>query len=163
MVAKLAKRFLSLWGASADLEPTYVPTSGLRSLAEAIPSRRLIRYDPTLEAHPQLLIEVMCHELAHVVAHEIYGPDVEPHGPEWASLVRAAGYEPTTHFRVPGQPLRPLDRKKQRVRYVHRCPVCHSTRSAAAPQTRWRCGPCQAAGLAGNLEIESVPIGTRTR
>src|SRR5262245_59875875 len=40
--------------------------------------------------------EVICHEAAHFVGWQRYGRTVRPHGPEWATLVQRAGFEPKT-------------------------------------------------------------------
>lgn len=45
-----------------------------------------------------LLLETLCHEAAHWMAFRRYGLGVEPHGPEWASYMRKAGFEPREHY-----------------------------------------------------------------
>lgn len=41
-----------------------------------------------------LLLETLCHEAAHWMAFRRYGLGIEPHGPEWESYMRRAGFEP---------------------------------------------------------------------
>jgi predicted SprT family Zn-dependent metalloprotease len=40
----------------------------------------------------RLFREILCHEAAHVVVWHESGPSARPHGPEWAALMRAAGF-----------------------------------------------------------------------
>ncbi len=46
---------------------------------------------PASDVRSSLLEEVLCHELAHVAVHRLYGPRAKPHGPEWKSLLVKAG------------------------------------------------------------------------
>jgi SprT protein len=103
------------------------------------------------------LLETFCHEVAHVAVYQLHGSAVRPHGPEWAALVRAAGYEP--HTRVTRrQRAQPTTKDQPAVQYpiVHTCPVCHNRRFARRVMRAWRCRTCVDNGLAGEL------IATRT-
>lgn len=108
------------------------------------------------------LPKVLCHEAAHVAAYFLYGRQLAPHGPEWAALVEAAGFEPTVTAQSSsltgrGAPLvRHSQRRSPDARVVHRCPVCHMERSARRRVPQWRCAACRAVGLDGRLEI--VPL-----
>ncbi len=96
---------------------------------------------------------ILCHEAAHIAAFLRFGPGLRPHGPEWASLVVLAGFQPTVHSpgitrlspHSPGQP--------GSFRYAHRCLVCQATRWSRRPIRRWRCAECLAIGLSGELQI----------
>ncbi|NLF68864.1 MAG: SprT family zinc-dependent metalloprotease [Candidatus Anammoximicrobium sp.] len=130
-----------------------------QSLARSLPSRRLIRLNPVLQ-RPQnaaLLPEVLCHEAAHVAVFELYGPRCRPHGPEWSRLVTMAGFTPTLHLAIDGEPPRADARSSPASRYEHRCPVCQMVRSARRPVPAWRCADCVAAGLDGHLLITRRP------
>jgi hypothetical protein len=71
-----------------------------RSLGRCHPERRAIRLASWLrEAPAALFVEVLCHEAAHVAAFELHGRGCRPHGAEWKTLMRAAGFEP--RVRVP--------------------------------------------------------------
>jgi predicted SprT family Zn-dependent metalloprotease len=104
---------------------------------------------------------VLCHEVAHLAARDLYGHGCQPHGREWVALVRAAGFDPRR--RIPwSAPSPPAQRTApQRRQYIHRCPVCHLQRIALRPVRRWRCAACVEAGLPGRLEISSQPIRKR--
>ena len=143
----------SLWEALDIVESVSVEFSArLRtSLGRTIPQRRLIRLHPLLSSagSNHLLDEVLCHELAHVVAHYRHGRDIAPHGPEWRALVSSAGFAPSIHLTVDEVPKISSSRV-----YWHQCPICHSARSARKPMRQWRCGACMEAGLSGELVIK---------
>lgn len=128
------------------------------SLGRCTPAGRSIRLHTALAHGPEpFLLEVVCHELAHVAAWELHGDAIRPHGPEWRALVAAAGYQPSTRLRAPDGLLAPhrSPRRRRRPRYLydHRCPVCRWHRVARAAVRRWRCPECRANGLEGQLEI----------
>jgi predicted SprT family Zn-dependent metalloprotease len=129
-----------------------------RSLGRVHLERRVVRLSMELATAPiAVLLEVLCHESAHLAARDLHGRRCQPHGPEWVALVRAAGFEPRR--RIPwSAPLPPAQRiAVRRRRYVHRCPVCQLQRTAWRPVRRWRCAACVAAGLPGRLEISATP------
>src|SRR5262245_102885 len=67
-----------------------------KALGRVRPSSGMITLNADLASGPQsLLLEVLCHEAAHVAAYLLHGHRAKPHGPEWRMLVRAAGYEPS--------------------------------------------------------------------
>lgn len=126
------------------------------SLGRATPARRSIRLAAALAAGPPaFLAEVLCHELAHVAAWELYGDGIRPHGREWRELVRRAGYRPSTRLTPPPGLLPPRPRRRRRRRYVydHRCEACGWSRLARAVVRRWRCPPCATAGRPGTLAV----------
>ncbi len=121
-----------------------------RSLGRCVPRTGAVRLNARLLGdNPELLEEVLCHELAHIAAFQLHGSKVRPHGSEWGSLMRAAGFEPRvrTHLN------RDVGEAAQAF-YEHRCPVCHTKRLARRPVKAWRCAECFAAGLEGKLIIE---------
>jgi predicted SprT family Zn-dependent metalloprotease len=125
------------------------------SLGRCILSRGIVRLNRRLlKARPALLEEVLCHELAHVVTFERHGRHCRPHGPEWAALMRAAGFEPRVRARL-SHDLEVAVRAARTPRrlYEHRCPVCQAKRLARRPVPQWRCAACVAAGLEGKLVI----------
>ena len=63
-----------------------------RSLGRTRPGQGTVRLAHHLkDAPPDVLEEVLCHEVAHVAVHRRHGRSAKPHGPEWADLVQSAG------------------------------------------------------------------------
>jgi predicted SprT family Zn-dependent metalloprotease len=126
-----------------------------RPLANSVPSKALIRLRPdVVMGSNECLLEVLCHELAHIAVFELFGPAAKPHGPEWRSLVAAVGFAPQTSTEIANS-ARANEHKVRRsdALYLHRCPVCQNTRRAKRPITQWRCAPCKVAGLDGQMTI----------
>ncbi len=116
-----------------------------------------VRLNPELAHTDQYFLdEVLCHELAHIAVYQKYGPGKRPHGREWATFVRQAGFEPKVRLGGVGRTsqMKPdLHR-----RFEHLCPICQTTRYARRPISRWRCAVCNEAGLDGKLVIrEATP------
>ena len=110
-------------------------------------SRDLIRSDKQT-----LLLEVLCHEAAHIVNYAHHGRLVQPHGREWQTLVKTIGYQP--HRRIPIKQIVEIPRPSNPITvYEHRCLVCQNVRYSKKPIKRWRCGLCLATGLPGDLVI----------
>jgi predicted SprT family Zn-dependent metalloprotease len=137
-----------------------------RTLGRAVPARGAVVLHALLRDAPaERLLEVLCHEVAHIVAFRraraAGARRAPPHGEAWAALVRAAGYEPATRAARPegAAPHRPARRAGLRVAHV--CPVCHSRRLARRVVPGWRCAACVAVGLEGRLEIVRLPESTR--
>jgi predicted SprT family Zn-dependent metalloprotease len=101
--------------------------------------------------------EVLAHELAHAAARRLHPRARKPHGPEWKSLIRAAGFEPMVRLRVSATP-KTVTGSGETARYRHRCPVCQMTRWSRKPVPAWRCRSCAAAGLPGVLVINRVGV-----
>jgi len=124
------------------------------SLARCRPARREIRIARFVVDGPaELLREVLCHEVAHAAAAELHGLRVRPHGREWKTLMRQAGFEPRVRIARTELDALPVPAQRSRVVWLHRCPVCHAERRAGRPVRAWRCAACRAAGLGGRLEI----------
>jgi predicted SprT family Zn-dependent metalloprotease len=142
---------------------TITASSRLRNgLANCDPHKRLIRVRADLLGGTRKrLLETFCHEMAHIVVYELYGRAARPHGPEWRSLVSAAGFEPRT--RIPLERAtdgsHPVMSEIRATSYEHRCPVCQATRRAKRPVTRWRCSACRAIGLDGRMLITRIDRG----
>ena len=146
-------RWLEVWSTPKLVHEATIEWSHrlTRSLGRCYPERRLIRLAPSLNDAPRALLEeVLCHELAHLAAREIHGPQIRPHGPEWKALMVEAGFEPKTKLPAPTNARAKPPRNSL---YTHRCPVCHLSWTAKRCMRRWRCAECVAAGLDGTLEI----------
>lgn len=50
----------------------------------------LLRFNPTLYAqnHEDFLRQTVPHEVAHLIAHALFGRRIRPHGSEWQSIMR---------------------------------------------------------------------------
>ena len=133
-----------------------------RSLGRCQPAQGLIRLAPAvLEGPHSFFEEVLCHEAAHVGVFLLHGSCAKPHGRQWRQLMEQAGYAPRT--RIPEASLPDSVRRASQpaVHYLHRCRVCHASRTARRPVRQWRCAACVAAGLDGRIEIVSRPVGAR--
>jgi predicted SprT family Zn-dependent metalloprotease len=147
--------FCGAWGVKGIQDDIKVEFSTrlTRSLGRTQPLQKIIRLNPELcTTLKSRLEEVICHELAHVVSVHQYGSSIKPHGEEWQSLVRSAGYKPSVRMYLNGQtfPRKPLKS------YKHYCPVCYSQRIGRTRVTRWRCTECVTNGLSGELKIEEI-------
>lgn len=109
----------------------------------------------SLKRDPEHLEQVLCHELAHIVAHVLIGRSEGPHGPTWRRLVSEAGYAPMVRLpETDGIQTSPHNQRHSPVRrFLHRCLVCDFSRFARRPMKEWRCADCVAAGLDGRLFI----------
>lgn len=116
----------------------------------AYPARGLVTLAASLRAQEQTrILEVLCHEVAHIAVHLKHGRAAKPHGPEWAALVIAAGFSPSRRLPEIGHARRPRTTSW----YEHRCPVCQARRVARRPVKTWRCAACTRGGLSGQLTI----------
>lgn len=150
---KSAKLFM-LWGFSELVHCVDIQFS--RRLRSTLGRTRVdihrVRLNPVLaETSDGLLDEVLCHELAHIAVYERFGAKAKPHGPEWAGLVRQAGYAPRLSAAIDGE-----KKHTNELRFEHLCPVCQVVRYAKRPMTSWRCGGCVDVGLEGYLLIRSL-------
>jgi len=161
-VQRHVRCWIALWGLPDLDERLTIEWSPRlrRSLARAFPSRNLVKLSPALLTAPRrLVLEALCHELAHVVVHKMHRRRRRPHGLEWARLVQAAGFPPRTRVPLAGDTPTGAAcgrRTTSGLLYLHACPVCHVRRLARRRVTRWRCAACVAAGLEGRLMISVV-------
>ena len=67
----------------------------VKSLGRCDLRSKTIRLNPNLKGRrSRILLEVLCHEAAHIAVHEKYGPGSSPHGEEWRQYMRQAGFVP---------------------------------------------------------------------
>lgn len=149
---KAMARYAELWSRPnlSETVSTRFSARLSKSWARTNLETRTITLAVTLRSDLARLEEVLCHELAHIVAHESTGRREGPHGPTWQGLVRIGGFEPCLRLAGDAAPRIVVPRSS---RFLHRCPVCDFTRFAARPVRSWRCADCVAAGLNGNLVI----------
>lgn len=147
----------TLWGVPGlENRLTLAFSARLRTaLGRAVPNRQSVRLNAALLHGPQpLMLEVLCHEVAHLAVFELHGR-VRPHGAEWQALVHAAGFTPRIRAAV-GDIESVIPSLRARQLYDHRCPVCQARRIARRRVTQWRCAACIDAGLDGHLVIVAL-------
>jgi predicted SprT family Zn-dependent metalloprotease len=122
------------------------------TFARLLPSDRVIEFNLSVaRVDAEARRELMCHEAAHYAVWEIYYRSARPHGPEWAALVKLAGFEPkASRVRCGQTKQRPADNQI----FNHICPVCHFSKRSRRRIFRWRCPECRAIGQDGSLRIE---------
>ena len=166
-IPESAREFLSSFGVVWKIESlentVTVKFSGkmVHSLGNCRPEAALIRLNKVLldVRNEKILREILCHEAAHAAVFILYGKKCKPHGPEWRSLLLAAGYPPRT--RIPGNEVHGLlrIRRKSRYLYTHRCMNCGAIFRAKKTDHRWRCKNCLVKGLEGSLTlVNRVPV-----
>lgn len=146
------------WGGRPSAPVSVQVSSRLRvSLARCYPESSEIRVHQRLPLESTNFVrEVLVHELAHLAVYEMYGASVNPHGPEWRDHVCVLGVVPKVKLAFSSMAAPTARRSPAGPSFRHRCPVCQFTRFSRRPQRRWRCAVCVAAGLAGDLVIESM-------
>ena len=78
----------------------------------------MLRFNPQLLAEntADFLGQTVPHEVAHLVAHQIFGDRIQPHGQEWQLIMRGV-YELPPH-RCHSYAVQ----RRQATRYIYRCP-----------------------------------------
>jgi predicted SprT family Zn-dependent metalloprotease len=134
-----------------------------KSLGIAYPGKRLARFNCLLklDEYSYLLDEVVCHELAHLVAYDHEKKYLANHNSVWKELMTEAGFEPRLGLSI--DDLRPVSMKQNRVLYAHTCPVCHASRASLKPNPSWICIGCRNVGFDGKLNIVSRPMSGGSR
>ena len=80
-------------------------------------TENLLRFNPQLyrENRDHFLEQTVAHEVAHLIAHRMFGGSIRPHGEEWQLVMRGV-YELT-----PDRCHTYAISRKQTSRYVYRC------------------------------------------
>lgn len=154
-VRESIRRWFLLWGLAGFERSSVICFSSRMSrvCGRCYIKQRRISIAARLKQMPlSILEEVLCHECAHLAAFELFGETCRPHGPEWAQLVRSAGFRPRRRLVLNADTTSVPNMKRPYV-YVHLCPVCQSQRIAHRVVRAWRCASCRALGLDGRLEI----------
>lgn len=79
--------------------------------------RNLLRFNRQLylENAAHFLQQTVAHEVAHLIAHQLYGPAIRPHGEQWQAIMRGVYELPADRchtYRITQKP---------RQRYIYRC------------------------------------------
>jgi predicted SprT family Zn-dependent metalloprotease len=117
-----------------------------KSLGRVRPMTGQIRLNSKLQTVPRrFLLEVLCHEAAHVAVHLLHGANAKPHGPEWQELVRIAGYQPAT--KLGHQALTQKAPQNTTIsRHRYRCRICQCDYFVRRKSSRLHCNLCYSAG-----------------
>jgi len=157
-------RWLDRWGAPAlsrSLRIEFSPRLR-RAFGRCYQDERLIRLTPSLlDTQSHLLAEILCHEAAHAAVYERHGAVAKPHGPEWESMMRVAGFEPRVRIPVVVHAASG-ENSGERPLYQHHCPVCDLSRAAKRPMRTWRCRTCLGTRTRGLLVIRREIAGRTT-
>ena len=71
-----------------------------------------------LTRHPEELLTVFCHELAHILSSDIYGTKGRGHGWRWRSIFKRMGFEPKRCHQMNTDGLK---HKRRKYRYSCSC------------------------------------------
>ncbi len=79
--------------------------------------QNLLRFNLQLyrENTEHFLTQTVAHEVAHLIAHQVFGPRIRPHGEEWQLIMRgvyALPPERCHHYAIS---------RRQRRHYIYRC------------------------------------------
>ncbi len=123
------------------------------SLGLCRPARAQIRLNAELLApeRAHLLTETLAHEAAHFVVYQHFGTAVKPHGVEWQTVMRAAGFKPRA--RIPAEDIDWEPKRRASYIYEHACTTCGQVIVARRTSRHWRCRDCHDAGLEGRLVL----------
>ncbi|MNO84373.1 hypothetical protein D3C76_757130 [compost metagenome] len=66
------------------------------------------------------LKQTVAHEVAHLIAHQLFGDRIQPHGEEWQLIMRGV-------YELPPNRCHTYDVKRRSVtRYIYKCPCADS-------------------------------------
>jgi predicted SprT family Zn-dependent metalloprotease len=154
------RRWFLLWGLAGFEQSAAICFSSRMTRAFGrcyVKQRRVVIAGRLRELPLSILEEVLCHECAHLAAVELFGENCRPHGPEWAGLVRSAGFEARRCLVLDENAISTPNRQHSDV-YVHFCPVCQAQRVARRVVRAWRCAGCRSLGLDGQLEVRRYQV-----
>lgn len=153
------RRWFDIWQCEGLFDRVAVRFSArmFRSVGRCYPADRELVLASAVQALERAdVLDILCHELAHLVAFERFGRLIRPHGHEWRALVQATGHTASVRCDNP-MVIAALDHVRRRRRhFLHVCPHCRAERVAAKRVTRWRCGACYELGGDGRLQIIEV-------
>lgn len=82
----------------------------------------MLRFNPQLytENSEDFLRQTVAHEVAHLIAHQLFGDRIQPHGEEWQLIMRGV-------YELPPHRCHSYEVKRRQVtRYIYRCPCADS-------------------------------------
>ncbi|MCQ9425069.1 SprT family zinc-dependent metalloprotease [Pseudomonas sp. LJDD11] len=92
----------------------------------------LLRFNPKLyqENHEDFLRQTVPHEVAHLIAHQLFGSKIQPHGEEWQLIMRGVYELPPNRCHTYAV------ERRQVTRYIYRCPCPQSDFAFTAQRHR---------------------------
>lgn len=156
------RKWSKLWGAPGLAECVAISFSPRmkKSLGRTLAgSGKINLHAGLLSAPRRFLLQVLCHESAHVAVVLLTRRRKQPHGPEWRKLVETAGYKPSLRMacRWLKTPVtRPINRRQG-----YRCPICQAVYFQRRRNARLVCPVCDDAGISSRLR--PVAEGNSTR
>ncbi|MBO3276423.1 SprT family zinc-dependent metalloprotease [Pseudomonas schmalbachii] len=108
----------------------------------------LLRFNPQLyrENREHFLRQTVAHEVAHLIAHQMFGPRIRPHGEEWQLIMRGI-------YELPPDRCHTYEVRRRKVtRYIYRChcvegadfPFSTQRHNLVARGRRYFCRRCRA-------------------
>lgn len=100
-----------------------------------------LRLNPSILDTPEKVHQVVGHEVAHLIAWEVYGDNIKPHGPHWKTVMVRFGLEPKRCHSYACQKAR----KVKRYPFTCGCQTFQLTSVRANRIKRgyeYRCGKC---------------------
>ncbi|KPB54250.1 SprT family zinc-dependent metalloprotease [Pseudomonas syringae] len=78
----------------------------------------LLRFNPQLykENAEDFLRQTVPHEVAHLIAHQLFGGSIQPHGEEWQLIMRGVYELPPNRCHTYAV------KRRSVIRYIYRCP-----------------------------------------
>ncbi len=94
---EVQQRVVALYARSEQFFHRRLPMPYIRldltgsTAGQAWPQKHLLRFNPTLlrENRDDFLRQTVAHEVAHLLAYELYGSGIRPHGRQWQSIMTA--------------------------------------------------------------------------
>lgn len=120
----------------------------------------LLRFNPQLyrENAEDFLKQTVAHEVAHLIAHQLFGDRIQPHGEEWQLIMRGV-------YELPPNRCHTYEVQRRSVtRYIYRCPCAQSDfRSPPSATNSWPRAAATCVGVAGRSWFTAVKPGSSER
>ncbi|TBU93444.1 SprT family zinc-dependent metalloprotease [Phytopseudomonas dryadis] len=105
-----------------------------------------LRFNPQLYRDNQedFLLQTVAHEVAHLIAHQLFGPSIQPHGEEWQLIMRGV-------YELPPHRCHSYAVERRKVsRFIYRCqcaegdfPFSAQRHALVAKGRRYYCRRCK--------------------
>ncbi|GAB7533096.1 SprT family zinc-dependent metalloprotease [Pseudomonas sp. 3A(2025)] len=117
-----------------------------------------LRFNPQLyqENSEDFLYQTVPHEVAHLIAHQLFGAGIQPHGQEWQLIMRGV------YQLAPNRCHTYAVQRRKATRYIYQCPCPDSDfaftvqrHRLVAQGRRYLCRRCkQALTFSGSVRVE---------